>query len=85
MLSEKRGDGDDSAAGDQSGRALLTDLQLSALARLENFGWRLKFVRQPKRAPPVVVVENTYGINFGILDANGSVIFNPPISLRDAH
>lgn len=63
--------------------ALLTDMQRAALQRIENFGWRIKFVRQPRFQPPVVVVENTVGMNIGILEEDGEVNLRPVLALRD--
>lgn len=63
--------------------ALLTDMQRASLQRIENFGWRIKFVRQPRFQPPVVVVENTVGINIGILEEDGEVNLRPVLALRD--
>ncbi|NKI18403.1 hypothetical protein HCU74_13380 [Spongiibacter sp. KMU-166] len=63
--------------------ALLTDMQQRSLRRIENFGWQLKFVRQPRFEPPIVVVENATGVNIGILEQDGGVNMRPLITLRD--
>ena len=62
---------------------LLTDMQKAALRRIENFGWKLKFIRQPSFEPPLVVVENSTGINIGVLEEDGGVNLSPRIVLRD--
>jgi hypothetical protein len=62
---------------------LLTELQRTSLRRIENFGWQIKFIRRPRFQPPVVVVENTTGMNIGILEEDGGVNLRPAISLRD--
>jgi hypothetical protein len=62
---------------------MLTDMQKIALRRIENFGWQLKFVRHPSFEPPLVVVENSTGINIGVLEEDGGVNLNPQIVLRD--
>ncbi|EIF42015.1 hypothetical protein DOK_16468 [gamma proteobacterium BDW918] len=61
----------------------LTDLQKIALRRIENFGWQLKFIRHPSFEPPLVVVENSTGVNIGVLEEDGGVNLNPQIILRD--
>lgn len=62
---------------------MLTDMQKIALRRIENFGWQLKFIRHPSFEPPLVVVENSTGINIGVLEEDGGVNLNPQIVLRD--
>ncbi|WP_372864545.1 hypothetical protein [Spongiibacter sp.] len=62
---------------------LLTELQRLSLRRIENFGWQIKFIRRPRFQPPVVVVENTTGMNIGILEEDGGVNLRPAIALRD--
>ena len=62
---------------------LLTELQRTSLRRIENFGWQIKFIRRPRFQPPVVDVENTTGMNIGILEEDGGVNLRPAISLRD--
>jgi hypothetical protein len=62
---------------------LLTDMQKASLRRIENFGWALKFIRQPSFEPPLVVVENSTGVNIGILEEDGGVNLSPRIILRD--
>ncbi len=62
---------------------LLTDMQRISLRRIENFGWQIKFIRRPRFQPPVVVVENTTGMNIGVLEEDGEVNLRPAIVLRD--
>lgn len=62
---------------------LLTDSQRAALRRIENFGWQIKFIRRPRFQPPLVVVENTTGMNVGVLEEDGGVNLRPAICLRD--
>ena len=63
--------------------SMLTDSQKVALRRIENFGWQLKFIRQPSFEPPLVVVESSTGVNIGVLDEDGGVNMNPQIILRN--
>lgn len=62
--------------------ALLTDGQVKSLRRVENFGWTLKFVRQPHFEPPTVVVENASGLRLGLLEENGDLKFDPILNMR---
>ncbi|CAA0079316.1 Uncharacterised protein [Zhongshania aliphaticivorans] len=62
---------------------LLTEMQKIALRRIENFGWTLKFIRQPRFEPPLVVVENSTGVNIGVLEEDGGVNLSPRIVLRE--
>jgi hypothetical protein len=62
---------------------LLTDKQKVSLRRIENFGWALKFIRQPSFEPPLVVVENSTSANIGILEEDGGVNLSPRITMRD--
>jgi hypothetical protein len=61
---------------------LLTDMQLLALKRIENFGWTLKFVRRPLFQAPVVVVENATGMSIGVLDEDGEVDLQADLNVR---
>ena len=69
-------------AAPENALSMLTDLQRIALRRIENFGWQLKFIRQPSFEPPLVVVESSSGVNIGVLDEDGGVDMNPRITLR---
>lgn len=61
---------------------VLTDGQLRGLRRIENFGWQLKFVRQPHLEPPIVVVENAASQRLGVLEENGDLRFDPNLAMR---
>lgn len=71
------------AALPENALELLTDMQRIALRRIENFGWTLKFIRQPSFEPPLVVVENSTGVNIGVLEEDGGVNLSPRIVLRE--
>ncbi|QQD18536.1 hypothetical protein I6N98_01275 [Spongiibacter nanhainus] len=81
MLEDKR-------SGEQpvpeNSRDLLTDGQLQSLKRMENFGWSLKFIRQPRCQPPIVVIENPVGTSIAVLAEDGRLDIRPQIAMRDA-
>jgi hypothetical protein len=60
----------------------LNDNQASSLRQIENFGWRLHFVRRPLFQDPVVVIINAEGDRFGTLEADGRIEIRNPFDLR---
>ncbi|MBD2857513.1 hypothetical protein IB286_00740 [Spongiibacter sp. KMU-158] len=63
----------------------LTDLQRIALTRIENFGWKLKFIRRPLFQTPLVVVENAVGKKIGVLEEDGELNLKTEIfTLRES-
>lgn len=81
MLEEKRGVGEPVP---ENSRDLLTDGQLESLKRMENFGWSLKFIRQPRCQPPIVVIENPVGTSIAVLAEDGRLDIRPQINFRSA-
>ena len=57
--------------------------QMHALKNLENFGWRLKFVRRPAFQEMVVILYCADGNKFGVLEKDGKLNMNPDITIRD--
>lgn len=63
-------------------KKLLTPDQTVALKRLEDFGWRIEFVRRPLFQQVTIVVTSYDGKEFGVLEANGELNMKPDIKLR---
>lgn len=61
----------------------LNELQILALRRVENFGWRLQFIRRPLFQEPVVVVIDGEGKKIGILEDDGRINMAPDIKIRE--
>ncbi len=61
---------------------LLNQDQTLTLNKIENFGWRLAFVRQPLFETPIVVVTSPDRDRFGILEADGGINMHPDIVVR---
>lgn len=62
--------------------SILNQQQANTLRTIENFGWRLAFVRQaPFQEPVTVVVSPDHG-RFAVLDTDGRVDMQPDIVLR---
>lgn len=62
--------------------SLLTAEQSLALRKVENFGWRLAFVRQPLFETPVAVVRSPDHQRFAVLEEDGDLNMNPTLTLR---
>ncbi len=60
----------------------LNDVQRIALSSLDNFGWKLAFIRRPLFSPPLVVVKNSSKGKLAILEEDGSVNLSPQIKWR---
>lgn len=60
----------------------LTELQLLAVRRIEDFGWDLKFVRRENLKEPIVVVTNHAGKSYGILEADGRLNLQHNLKIR---
>jgi hypothetical protein len=63
--------------------AALSPEQLITLRQIENFGWKVEFIRRPLFEESVVVVSNPDGRKIGILENDGRLNMHPDIKLRD--
>ena len=63
-------------------KALLTSEQLLTVARLEGFGWSIKFVRRPLFQDHVVVLFDPSGKRHAILEEDGSLDTTTEIQVR---
>lgn len=63
-------------------RAGLNRGQLDALATLEQFGWRLRFVRRPLFLDPIPVVFRDDGERFVVIETDGSLNEQPDFLIR---
>ena len=63
-------------------RAGLTPAQLEALATLEQFSWKLRFVRRPMFHDPIPIVFSPDGARFIVLEADGTINDNPGFKIR---
>ena len=64
-------------------RAGLTPAQASAIATLETFGWKLRFVRRPLFRDPVPVLFDKTGRRWIVVDGDGVLDENPGFEIRD--
>ncbi|HET6395650.1 MAG TPA: hypothetical protein VFF91_02305 [Pseudoxanthomonas sp.] len=60
----------------------LTPEQLSTLLTMEQFGWRLRFVRRPLFQPPVPVLFDRDGTRYVVIEADGTINERPALKLR---
>ena len=60
----------------------LTPAQLEALATLEQFRWKLRFVRRPMFHDPVPIVFSPDGSRFIVLEGDGTINENPGFKIR---
>jgi hypothetical protein len=63
-------------------RAGLTREQLATLHTMEQFHWKLRFVRRPLFRAPVPVLFHRDGTRFVVLEADGSINEDPGFKLR---
>jgi hypothetical protein len=56
--------------------------QLYSLRRMEDFGWRLAFIRRPLFQDIVPVVVSADGTKHGVLEEDGSINMQPDIAVR---
>jgi len=61
---------------------ILNDYQIISLHQIENFGWRLHFVRRPLFQDPVVVIINAEGDKLGTLEADGRIEIRHQFDVR---
>lgn len=64
--------------------SMLNTGQRQALHQMENFGWRLYFIRRPLFANILVVIVNGEGNKVGVLEEDGRINMEPDIKLRAA-
>jgi hypothetical protein len=57
--------------------------QMQSLQQIENFGWRLHFVRRPLFQDPVVVIVSAEGDRFGTLESDGRIEIKNHFDIRD--
>jgi hypothetical protein len=62
---------------------ILTEKQLKLLHKIEKFGWRLKFVRQPVRRQSVPVIVSPKGDKFATLEPDGRIKVLPRSEVRN--
>lgn len=60
----------------------LTELQRLTLARLESFGWSIKYVRRPLFNDQVVIVSDPTGKDFAVLDEEGRLDRSSRLKIR---
>jgi len=63
-------------------KSRLSDAQIGSLARLQGFGWSIKFVRRPLFQEEVVVLVDPSGERHAILHEDGHIEQNPDITIR---
>ncbi len=61
---------------------LLTKDQLTSLANLEFFGWRLWFVRRPLFAIPKIMLQHETSGLYALLEEDGNLNLEPDLPLR---
>ncbi|MCG8017067.1 MAG: hypothetical protein JAY97_12700 [Candidatus Thiodiazotropha sp. 'RUGA'] len=61
---------------------LLNQWQQNTLQRIENFGWRVKFIRRPLFQDITIVVTNPTGDQIGTLELDGEVSVHPVSDFR---
>jgi len=61
----------------------LNAVQLLTLVLVEEFGWRMKFVRLPRNQKPVHVVFNDIIQSYAVLDEDGSLNIESGIKVRN--
>jgi hypothetical protein len=61
----------------------LTQEQVSALQKIENFGWHLAFVRRPMFQAALTVLQNSdHPDRYAVLMEDGEMDFSPQIVVR---
>lgn len=61
----------------------LSGSQFRCLHHLEEFGWKLAFVRRPLFEPPTVVLRSPEGKQFATLEDDGSLNLEPVVNVRE--
>jgi len=63
-------------------KSRLTGLQRGTLARLEGFGWSIKFVRRPLFQEQIIVLVDSSGVDHAILTEDGELDRNINFTIR---
>jgi len=63
-------------------KAGLTPQQLATLHTMEQFHWKLRFVRRPMFMAPIPIVFHRDGVRFAVLEADGTINENPGFKIR---
>lgn len=63
-------------------RVQLNQDQQLELAMIEQFGWELKFIRQPQFQKPIPVVYDSETKRYAVLKEDGSLDENPGFTIR---
>ncbi len=63
-------------------KSRLTGLQRGTLARLEGFGWSIKFVRRPLFQEQLIILVDPSGVDHAILTEDGALDRNIDLALR---
>jgi len=61
---------------------LFTTAQFRALSVVEQYGWKLAFVRRVMLQHAIPVIVHADGERYGVLEANGGIDLNPDIKIR---
>jgi hypothetical protein len=61
----------------------LNEFQLRTLRKVEDFGWRLAFIRRPLFQEIVPVVVSDDGTKHGVLEEDGSINMHHKLLIRD--
>jgi len=64
-------------------QSYLNEEQLSALEKIEGFGWTLRFIRRPLFQTPTAVVINSSGNSIGVLEEDGRLNIETDIVIRE--
>jgi hypothetical protein len=61
---------------------MLNQWQLTTLHKIEEFGWKVKFIRRPLFQDITAVVTNPSGEKIGVLEEDGEVDIHPVSDFR---
>jgi len=61
---------------------LLSEKQMSALRKIETFGWQLRFVRRPLFQDPIPVILSPKGDKFAIVERDGRITMKHDLAAR---
>lgn len=56
--------------------------QLAELHKIENFGWKIAFIRRPMFETPIIMVSDASDTKLGMLDEDGRLVLDPDIETR---
>lgn len=63
-------------------REYLNEDQRRTLRQVEGFGWQLAFIRRPLFQEPLVVIKNSEGSGFSVLEPDGSINAEADVVIR---